>query len=139
MRAVFLATTPRDIKEEGGLLSKMINAMPLEKGEGVRILFDQENEDKIWQEIEGDLYLTRPRALVSFGAFATHLILSQIRKNERRERLASVHGKKFILTLPARKGGSALDIACFPVFHPDFLRINTNMKRTAWMDLAKSD
>ena len=128
----FVAEIPRDFceSEEGGLLSKMIKALPFEKGETVRILFDRRlGREEIGRTIIRDLCKLRPRAVVTLGALATNLSLG------RKERLSLVHGKELELSVPGENGQASFP--CFPVFHPDFLHINPSMKRTAWHDLQK--
>ena len=128
----FVAEIPSDFceSEEGGLLSKMIAALPFEKGETVRILFDRHlGREEIGHTIMRHLGELRPRAVVTLGALATNLTLG------RKERLSLVHGKELKLSLSGENGPT--NLPCFPVFHPDFLHINPNMKRTAWLDLQR--
>ncbi len=130
---VFLGETPKDFKgsSDGGLLSKMMGAMQFEPGEAVRIFLDKElSQEETWTLVSSDLLRLKPKAVVALGAYATNLSLG------RKERLSLVHGKEFPLSLPLGEAETVV-IPCFPVFHPDILQINPNMKRSAWIDLQK--
>jgi len=67
----------------------------------------------------------RPRIVVSLGATVTNILLG------RREKLSTIHGQFF------DKAIDQCNYSLMPLFHPDFLIINPNMKRTAWIDLQK--
>ena len=123
------------------LLGKMINAMKLGKGEFNRFLFDEALEDVF--DLSGnlsapspatsDIFQTiekvRPQIVVSLGATVTNILLGK------RDKLSSIHGQFFEKTLSLESGSHQYSI--MPIFHPDFLVINPNMKRTAWIDLQK--
>ena len=133
LQLLFLGEVPKDFEgEDNDLLSKMIGAMNLEKGSFARAfipkLEDEDEIKKLWGECASDIYQLRPKAVVSLGAFATNLVLAK------KERLSKIHGKEFPLSL---KGQELFSSSVFPVFHPDILNINPNMKRSAWMDLQE--
>lgn len=121
-----------DTQEQSLLLGNMIKAMKLEDQSIARYPLPKDDLDnEFWSErIAAHLYLMRPKVLVCLGAQATNLI------TRKKERLSQVHGKfvtlKFIFS-------DELDfsVQLFPIFHPEFLIINPNMKRTAWIDLQK--
>ncbi len=129
----FVAETPKDFggPGEGGLLSRMIGALPFAPGEAVRILFDRDRaREDILRAIGRHVWELSPRAIVTVGAYATNLCLG------RKERLSLVHGKELALSWQI-PGGQTAAFPCFPIFHPDYLQINPNMKRTAWADLQR--
>jgi hypothetical protein len=123
------------------LLGKMIAAMKLTKGEFNRVLFDESLEDvfDLSQNLLGPTPATthlfeeikkyRPAIVVSLGATVTNILLGK------REKLSGIHGQFFEKTLTTNDGSHQYSI--MPIFHPDFLLINPNMKRTAWIDLQK--
>ncbi len=119
------------------LLGKMIGAMKLSSNEFFRFPM-QESLDEVTDlamnaEVPNgatkDLYdiiqLKRPTIVVSLGATVTNILLGK------REKLSTIHGQFF-----EKKIGECV-YNLMPIFHPDFLQINPNMKRTAWIDLQK--
>jgi uracil-DNA glycosylase family 4 len=126
--------------DERDLLERMARAMKLNKGHAVSLsikchsaLDDHDDaiqgmkrncEDNLLQEIK----TLKPTFVIPLGAVATNFIL------EKKERLSQVHGKFFSKTI---KFADELvhEYIVVPLFHPEFLLINTNMKRTAWLDL----
>lgn len=134
LKILFLGERPKDFNDEApysDLLSKMISAMTLQKGEYCRVYLtkDPEAAHVEWRQLLKMLDGRQELTIVSLGAMATNTILG------RKERLSKVHGQEFNYTLQAPKGDVKLTV--FPVFHPDILLINPNMKRSAWIDLQK--
>ncbi len=123
------------------LLGKMIQAMKLESHEYTRHLFDEKLEDVLNLEsnnekpsIETEVLLKaivdlKPKVVVSLGATVTNILLG------RREKLSGIHGQFFDKSIVMDH--EEYQYQLFPIFHPDFLLINPNMKRTAWIDLQK--
>lgn len=123
------------------LLGKMIQAMKLNNTEYSRLAFDKKLEDvddlsanlkapndstlKLWQAI----LLEKPKFLVSLGATLTNILLGK------REKLSTIHGQFIEITISSGTNSHICQLV--PIFHPDFLLINPNMKRTAWIDLQK--
>ena len=116
------------------LLAKMIYAMTLSSIEFKRIPFNTDLENiEEFENISAQAFLDliniieneAPLFVVSLGATVTNLLLS------RREKMSGIHGKYFKLK------ANAWEYQLMPLFHPDFLQINPNMKRTAWIDLQK--
>lgn len=119
------------------LLGKMIVAMKLNGNEFYRYPMEEELEDVV--ELEKNLQdpssatlnllniiqNKRPKVVVSLGATVTNILLGK------REKLSTIHGQ-FI-----EKQTGPCVYSLVPIFHPDFLLINPNMKRTAWIDLQK--
>lgn len=130
------------VQEKGeDLLGKMIAAMKLTKGEFNRVLFDESLEDIF--DLSGNLFTPgpatldlfntikkfKPAVVVTLGATVTNILLGK------REKLSGIHGQFFEKSITVEDGSHQYSI--MPIFHPDFLMINPNMKRTAWIDLQK--
>ncbi len=119
------------------LLGKMITAMKLKPQEFERFSFNEALEDindleqnlKSPDSATSELFATitkiKPQIVVSLGATVTNVLLG------RREKLSGIHGQFIEKTIDSHH------FAMMPLFHPDFLLINPNMKRTAWIDLQK--
>tara|TARA_R110000868_G_scaffold138216_2_gene352141 strand:+ start:91 stop:891 length:801 start_codon:yes stop_codon:yes gene_type:complete len=113
------------------LLDKMVSAMRIPEEAVLKLL----GEDKLDESGEGfesfmkGLMISRPDFVVSLGAIATNTLIG------RREKLTRIHGQFFPLKL--EDGADQCQTQLMPLFHPDFLLINPNMKRTAWIDLQK--
>ncbi len=119
------------------LLGKMISAMKLKDNEFFRYPLESDLEDV--EDLAGNLENPspetakllaviaekRPKVVVSLGATITNILLGK------REKLSGIHGQFF-----EKKTGDC-NYSLMPIFHPDFLIINPNMKRTAWIDLQK--
>lgn len=125
-------------KGEGeDLLGRMISAMKLKTGEFFRFPLNEEleqvsdlaanltNPDQATRELFQFIQEKKPKVVVSLGAIITNILLG------RREKLSGIHGQFF------EKQIGDCHFSLMPVFHPDFLLINPNMKRTAWIDLQK--
>ena len=123
--------------EGDDLLGKMINAMKLNNSEFYRFKMDEdldtvndlvknlESPSLSTQKLLAIILEIRPRIVVSLGATVTNVLLGK------REKMSTIHGQFF------EKKINGCDYALMPIFHPDFLVINPNMKRTAWIDLQK--
>ncbi len=125
-------------KGEGeDLLGKMIMAMKLSGAEFSRLILDEELEgvedltenlahpNTSSQKLFSTIKDKKPKIVVSLGATVTNILLGK------REKLSGIHGQ-FI--------EKSIDDCLFtlvPIFHPEFLMINPNMKRAAWIDLQK--
>lgn len=134
-KVLFVGDTFDTNSQTEDLLGKMIIAMKLNENDFARIAlnpnFDEindleENLNKPSEEFQ--LFLNKieelaPVFVISLGATITNLILG------RREKMTTIHGKFF------KSQANAWEFQLMPIFHPDFLLINPNMKRTAWIDL----
>jgi DNA polymerase len=100
----------------------MIGALNLPQNKVSRLLLDRTGDDNL-ALIRERLIETSPRAVVTLGAYATNLLTSK------KTKLSSIHGQEQKYTY------EGCVYSFFPVFHPDYLNINPNMKRTAWNDL----
>lgn len=132
---IFLGECPKDYNAEApmdNLLGKMISAMKLAPEHFCRA-FITKDSDVSHEEWLGLLKQIPPHKeeliVVTLGALATNTVL------QKKERLSRIHGKEFVINV----SGSSRDqnLRVFPVFHPDILQINPNMKRSAWLDLQK--
>lgn len=117
--------TPDNRAQE--LLDKMILAMRIPNAKVTSVLVQSELDQ--FDELVVGLHESKPRFVVSLGAVATNLLLG------RKEKLTRVHGQFFPLKI--ERNGITSEFMLMPLFHPDFLLINPNMKRTAWLDLQK--
>ncbi|MDO9183114.1 MAG: hypothetical protein Q7U04_11935 [Bacteriovorax sp.] len=123
--------------EGDDLLGKMIAAMKLSGSEFYRYPKLEELDDVVdlaknlevasvgTQKIFDIILEKRPKVVVSLGATVTNILLG------RREKLSTIHGQFF------EKNIGECVYSLMPIFHPEFLVINPNMKRTAWIDLQK--
>lgn len=123
--------------EGDDLLGRMIGAMNLQVGEFHRLLFNPGLEKIVnlesnllhpsseTLELLNFIQEKRPRYVVSLGAVVSGILLG------RQEKLSAIRGQFF------EKQIGDVEFEFMPVFHPDFLVINPNMKRTAWIDLQK--
>jgi len=119
------------------LLGKMIGAMKLSGTEFYRhpmedeldevndLVKNQENPSPATQKLLNIIFEKRPKVVVSLGATVTNILLGK------REKLSTIHGQFF------ERQSNSYHYSLMPIFHPDFLIINPNMKRTAWIDLQK--
>ena len=134
LTVIFVGERPKDFSEDtkdSDLLSKMISAMKLPIGSFTRVFLDSDKDLalKQWHHSLKKVSEVNNIIVVSLGAMATNLILG------RKERLSRIHGQEFQLV--AQSEGKESQLSIYPVFHPDILQINPNMKRSAWLDLQK--
>lgn len=101
--------------------------------------FDRDDLEKInpLEEIElkniiQKIYKYRPRIIYSLGANITNFFL------KRREKLSVLHGNVVEIRFIAPNREKVFQTLVMPLFHPELLIINPNMKRTTWIDLQKS-
>ena len=134
LSVLFVGERPKDFDDEhprADLLSKMIKAMKLNDLEFSRIFLSSDVSEsqsewyKVLELLDGRMQI----CIVPLGAKACNTILGT------KERLSKIHGQEFKFKVKGNK--TNIDISVFPVFHPDFLQINPNMKRSAWIDLQK--
>ncbi|MBL7664864.1 MAG: hypothetical protein JNM93_07000 [Bacteriovoracaceae bacterium] len=111
------------------LFSKMVKAMQLTEADyqvGAMQIDEKEEVDFLYQEI---LYHA-PQFVIPLGATATRMIL------DLSERLSNIHGQFFTKTFNKQSFNEFTFSIC-PLFHPEFLLINPNMKKTVWIDMQK--
>lgn len=118
------------------LLQKMITAMKLLPEEYKRVPLDSGLEEidfeqpdyqehNSYQKLMDLIKEEAPQFVISLGAIVTNCLIG------RREKMSTIHGKYFKLN------AHDYSYQLMPLFHPEFLLINPNMKRTAWIDLQK--
>ncbi|TNF24634.1 MAG: hypothetical protein EP319_18000 [Deltaproteobacteria bacterium] len=129
VKCVFLGDTPHTGDDD--LLMKMIQAMKLQTGEYLRMPLENisQSSDEFADLCIG-LRKVDPVVVITMGAIATNVMLGK------KERLSRVHGVTSDKTVEF-KDGVVWSYKMVPIFHPDFLKINPKMKRTAWDDLQK--
>ena len=110
---------------QSDLFQKMLKAMDLKDSDQAWFFYD---DDLNTNNLICICYHLRPQFIITLGAKATNDLLGK------KERLSKVHGKFFPKEIKFRKG-DVLEYEMMPLFHPDFLHINPNMKRSAWVDL----
>jgi len=127
--------------QQEDLLVKMIDAMKLNPTEFRRFPLDSKLEDindlennnlnpsNETLDIHKAIVEFKPLVVVSLGATITNVLLG------RREKLSGIHGQFFPKSIAYNNDEHQFQL--FPIFHPEFLLINPNMKRTAWIDLQK--
>ena len=119
--------------EAQNLFLKMSKAMGVDESEfiiaGLNLINETENYD-VKALIMDEIDLYAPKGIATFGAKAASLLLG------RTERLAKIHGQFLTTRLQNTKDEARL-IEWMPLFHPDLLLINPNMKKTAWVDMQK--
>ncbi len=116
--------------EEGRLLSKMIGAMNLSEGEFLSIPLERSRlEDPVSSGVHDEILKTGARVVVSLGSTVTRALMGSL------ERLSKIHGQCFEKCFKTPSGETVLSIV--PLFHPSYLLINPNMKKSAWNDLQK--
>lgn len=139
-KVLFLGDTFGASGEED-LLGKMIQAMKLEKSEYLRFSFDDQLEkvedfnENLLNPTEASKKLfdliseNNAQVVVTLGATTTSVLTGK------RQKLSNIHGQFFPLNLPNYTFSSPIQLV--PIFHPDYLKINPNMKKTAWIDLQE--
>lgn len=136
-QVVFVGDTFDGQNDEDDLLGKMILAMKLSPQKVFRFKLNPaleeitdlsanlEDPGQATSDLLAFIQEKNPEVVVSLGAIVTNILLG------RREKLSAIHGQFFDLSFKNH------DFCLMPLFHPDFLIINPNMKRTAWIDLQK--
>ncbi len=113
-------------KEVAELFEKMVKAMKLGAHEFglsvVSLAGSPRSIEDLWEEI----HWRQPDFVVPLGAQAMQALIGN------RERLASVHGKFYPLSAIKTK-----EIQIVPLFHPNVIATNQNMKKSTWADMQK--
>lgn len=118
-------------KEAAELFYKMIKAMKLRDEEFVISAVGVESDEQIsyLEELNDEISFFKPELVISLGAVATQKLL------QNRERLAKIHGQFFT---SKTTNNQQFSYQLMPLFHPELLLINPNMKKTAWIDMQKA-
>lgn len=118
--------------EAATLFYKMIKAMKLQDDEFIISAASVEGEDEqisYLDELNHEIAYFKPKLVISLGAVATQNLLQS------KDRLAKIHGQFFTSTTTNNHSFTYL---LMPLFHPELLLINPNMKKTAWIDMQKA-
>jgi uracil-DNA glycosylase len=107
------------------LLQRMIKAMKMPEGSYESLVIDEERDLFI-----NKLSKTKVNIVVPMGAIATNLVLGK------QERISKIHGKFYSKNLEYQNG-QVRSFQVVPVFNPEMILINPNMKRSTWLDLQK--
>jgi hypothetical protein len=119
-------------KHDDDLLNNMISAMKLTPDQYIRLRFeDKDSNSEEFKQMINAVVKHRPKLIISLGAISTNILLGK------KERLSRIHGKIFERNIEF-KSKSKASVKFMPLFHPDYLKINPNMKRSAWIDLQKA-
>lgn len=115
------------VGESGDLLKKMIAAMRFNEGEYklFHLTKDSESEKSNLSEIYQHIRSLAPEFVVTFGGFATSILLG----ND--DKLSAIHGQ-FI-----DKRLDDFSFKLVPLFHYENLLVNPSMKKTTWLDMQK--
>lgn len=139
-KVLFLGDTSQASSEDD-LLGKMIQAMKLDQSEYLRFLFDDQlekvedlaenllNPSSASKKLFDFISDNNAQVVVTLGATTTSVLTGK------RQKLSNIHGQFFPLSLPSYSFSSPIQLV--PIFHPDYLKINPNMKKTAWIDLQE--
>lgn len=130
--------------KESELLHNMAKAMKLSSDEYQLIgfpehYFDREDlhlssthADLELKELLASILLQKPQMIFSLGANFTYFFL------KRKEKLSQTHGNVVELRFVSENKELLFSTKVMPLFHPELLIINPNMKRTTWIDLQKA-
>lgn len=81
------------------------------------------------EHLHFEIVTLKPRVVIALGS----QVCSSLRGTM--EKLSKIHGQFFDQTIQSHNKDHSFKLV--PLFHPDFLLVNPNMKRTAWNDLKK--
>lgn len=118
--------------ETAQLFTKMIKAMKLSQEEfvisAVSVQHD-EQQNNFLDELNQEIAFFQPELVITLGAVATQTLL------QNKDRLAKIHGQIFTRSTT---NNQQFNYKIMPLFHPELLLINPNMKKTAWIDMQKA-
>lgn len=119
--------------EESKLLKKMIEAMKLSLDEvwitacsASSDIFSKDESDRI---IHSEILYFNPKVIITLGAIATHYFM------QKNTRLSLVQSEYFSYSIEYKD--KITDYSYMPMFHPEYLLINPNMKRKSWEGMQK--
>ena len=121
-------TAPFSLLESSqDLLGKMIMAMGLKEGQFVRAPLIKIGDP--YENFIQTIVHFRPKVVIPLGATATNIAL------KKKLKLSNVHGQISGQSVTVNSEEFTFNIC--PLFHPELLEINPNMKRAAWIDMQK--
>ncbi|HLE10597.1 MAG: hypothetical protein A2504_08940 [Bdellovibrionales bacterium RIFOXYD12_FULL_39_22] len=149
IKALFVLDYPRIVDEKSralveqqdDLLDKMIAAMKFAQGDYLKsysikcslLEGDLQNFEGSYSNclnyLHYEIFYYRPQVVITMGAIPTKFFLGPD------SRLSLVHGNFYPKSIGYKNRVHKFDLV--PIFHPELLIINPNMKRTTWSDLQK--
>lgn len=122
------------LQKESELLNNMVRAMKLKESEvwvsavdGEKIDFDKQ---RTFEAFHREILRLNPQVIISFGAISTHALMKE------KKRLSLLQGEFFSYTI-ANEQGKEFEFSYMPLFHPEYLLLNPNMKRKTWEGMQK--
>lgn len=124
-----------DVNEESDkMLERMIAAMKLAPEEYALAPFKRTpvdvNEDEYWHSLLSQLVALKPKIVFLMGANVTACFMGK------KERISKLHGQ--VIKKEFKVGSESVTLDLMPIFHPEYLLINTSMKKAAWEDFQKA-
>ena len=113
-------------KEVADLFEKMVKAMKLLPTDFALSVVNLAGTPRSLEDLNEEIYYREPDFVVPLGALATQALLGN------KERLATIHGKFYPLAALAHKS-----VQIVPLFHPNVIATNQNMKKSTWADMQK--
>ncbi len=127
------------VDEKGAMVKRMIKKMELLEGRyALTFVVKCPVKDKskvevcynnCFNNLLHEIYFLRPKVIVTFGAWCSEIMRTKA------DRLSRIHGQFFPFELATP--GEMLSSVVVPLFHPDLLFINNDMKKTTWVDMQK--
>ena len=116
------------------MLERMIKAMGLAPHEYALAPFKRHLEDPEkdvhWNSLLKGLAAQKPKIVFLMGANVTAAFMGK------KERISKLHGQVFKREF--QSSGETVSLSLMPIFHPEYLLINTAMKKAAWEDFQKA-
>ncbi len=124
-----------DVNEEAEqMLSRMISAMKLSPTDYVLSPFKRQvsdpESDPYWQSLLMELFNHKPKVIFLMGANVTATFMGK------KERISKLHGQ--VIRRDFKLGTQVHSMNLMPIFHPEYLLINSGMKRAAWEDFQRA-
>lgn len=121
-------------EESDKMLERMIAAMKLAPDEYALAPFKRTptdvNEDEHWHSLLAQLVELKPKIVFLMGANVTACFMGK------KERISKLHGQ--VIKKEFKLGSESITLDLMPIFHPEYLLINTSMKKAAWEDFQKA-
>lgn len=117
-------------EESASLFNKMLETFKLEKNQIWLSFINSTSEASHINYFYNELIKISPSLIITMGSNATKFML---RKNDK---LSQIQGEIFSCSFEDQTKNS-FNFSVMPLFHPDFLTINPNMKRSTWISMQK--
>jgi uracil-DNA glycosylase family 4 len=108
------------------LFEKMIAAMKLNPQDVYISATQSVDEEDRFDLLKNEIQIIQPNLIISLGAVATNKLI------DKKERLSRVHGQFYEFMIEEKTH------TLMPLFHPEYLLINPNMKKLAWEDMQQA-